>query len=680
MNQLQLSHKLLGLFLVAVAALSIVSFVSVRSLERADVSQRLIDANTVQRAQMDGDMMHDALRSDVVLCGFAKETSVIEEGIDAIREHSERMRSALREVSTSPEPEVRDALRTTLPAVENYLREAEAFGQAALKSPGAPLPASFNQAFTEVEDRMEGLGDAIEAATRRIAEEAAITRASAARTNLWVSVLCGIGLLVLSLLLVRSIRRPLGSMAAAARAVAMGDVGQTVDFESRDEVGELANALRQMITYVRETAQAAEALGRGDLEITVAPRSPKDTLGHSFVNMKETLARLVRDSNVLIRAARAGDLSCRADASGLSGAFREMIEGENALLAAVDAPLSEAKHVLGRVEARDLTARMHGEYEGDYAAIKVSLNSAIETLELALSEVSTVADGVAAAAEQITQGSATLADSVATQLSTIERITAELSDATRASQQNAIDADVSRSHASDAMGSAGMGSESMSRLSVAVDSMKTAADETAKIVRTIDEIAFQTNLLALNAAVEAARAGDAGRGFAVVAEEVRTLALRSAEAARSTTRVIEQSQKKAEEGVAFNRDASVAFGAIAAQVEKIARAMTEIAESSKKQHAGVARLSTSADSIRDDAQNGAATAQETASAAAELSAQAAAMRQMTSTFTLGQSREGSSAARRPAPHVQVKRSTTTSWSAAHDSDFSESFLASLPLV
>jgi methyl-accepting chemotaxis protein len=214
-------------------------------------------------------------------------------------------------------------------------------------------------------------------------------------------------------------------------------------------------------------------------------------------------------------------------------------------------------------------------------------------------------------------------------------VTSELDETTTASEKNAVNAEGSRANAVEAMNAATRGSDRMQKLSAAVEAMKEAADETSKIVRTIDEIAFQTNLLALNAAVEAERAGDAGRGFAVVAEEVRTLAKRSAEAARNTTQVIERSRKKADEGVALNRDASIAFDAIAGQVKKIAEAMTQIAESSQKQHAGVSRAASSADSIRDDAQSGAATAEETASAAVELAAQSNSLRQMTGDFTLG---------------------------------------------
>ena len=637
-NQLKLVHKLLGICLVAFLALGVVTAVAYRSLRVSDVSGRLVNANAVQRAQMDADMMHDAIRADVALCSVTKDPSEVRDGVKSIGEHVDRMREDMGKVRQSPEPEVQRATLDTAAPLRTYFEEAERYAQATTGKIGVQPSPSFNEAFEALEDKMGKLGDSIDVSTRRIAAEAGSARSSATEVNLWVSGLCGVVLLVLCLLLVSSIRRPLGAMATVARAVAAGDIQQTLTAASADEIGDLVRALGQMIDYIRETATAAEALGRGDLEVSVTPRSDKDTLGKSFVAMKQSLTRLVKDSNVLIQGARAGDLARRADVAGLSGAFKEMLEGQNALLAAVGAPLAEAKAVLARVEGRDLTARMSGDYAGDFAIIKGSLNSALETLEQALSEVASVADGVASAAQQITTGSTDLAETVAAQLATIEKITGELGDTTKMSKQNASNAEGSRTHAVDAMTSAEKGSEGMRRLSVAVESMKAAADETAKIVRTIDEIAFQTNLLSLNAAVEAARAGDAGRGFAVVAEEVRTLAMRSADAARNTTQVIERSLKKAEEGVLLNRDASVAFDAIFEQVKKISQAMADIAESSQKQHAGVARVTSSAGTIRDGAQSGAATAEETAAAATELAAQAASMREMTATFRLGGSR------------------------------------------
>ena len=127
----------------------------------------------------------------------------------------------------------------------------------------------------------------------------------------------------------------------------------------------------------------------------------------------------------------------------------------------------------------------------------------------------------------------------------------EMSSITR---QNALNARDANGIAEEARNSADRGVESMNRMSSSINRIKSSSDATAKIVKTIDEIAFQTNLLALNAAVEAARAGDAGKGFAVVAEEVRNLAHRSAEAAKNTTNLIEEAVRNSEDGVKINSE------------------------------------------------------------------------------------------------------------------------------
>ena len=174
----------------------------------------------------------------------------------------------------------------------------------------------------------------------------------------------------------------------------------------------------------------------------------------------------------------------------------------------------------------------------------------------------------------------------------------------------------------------------MRRLSESIERIKASSDETGKIVKTIDEIAFQTNLLALNAAVEAARAGDAGRGFAVVAEEVRNLAMRSAEAARNTADLIEGSVKNAEEGVGLNREALGSFEEISDQVEKVSAVVMEIATGSDQQAEGIEQITTAVGQMNQVTQQTASNAEESAAAAEELSAQSAEMKGMVDGFRL----------------------------------------------
>jgi len=172
------------------------------------------------------------------------------------------------------------------------------------------------------------------------------------------------------------------------------------------------------------------------------------------------------------------------------------------------------------------------------------------------------------------------------------------------------------------------GTESMQRMSQAIARIKQSSDQTGKIIKTIDEIAFQTNLLALNAAVEAARAGEAGKGFAVVAEEVRNLAQRSAEAARTTADMIEGSVKNADNGVAISKEVAESLGEIAEGSRKVNDLVGEIAAASNEQSQGIDQISTAVTQMDQITQSNAANAEESASASEELSAQAEELSRM----------------------------------------------------
>jgi methyl-accepting chemotaxis protein len=201
-------------------------------------------------------------------------------------------------------------------------------------------------------------------------------------------------------------------------------------------------------------------------------------------------------------------------------------------------------------------------------------------------------------------------------------------------RQNSANAQEATSMAVDARAVTERGLESMTRLSEAVDRIKTSSDQTAKIVKTIDEIAFQTNLLALNAAVEAARAGDAGKGFAVVAEEVRTLAMRSAEAAKNTANMIEESVQNAGGGVKFNDEVRKNLSEITEHVTKMTEVMAEIAAASEQQSQGIQQVSAAIEQMDQLTQQNAANSEESASAAEELTSQAAEMLNMVAGFRL----------------------------------------------
>jgi methyl-accepting chemotaxis protein len=227
-----------------------------------------------------------------------------------------------------------------------------------------------------------------------------------------------------------------------------------------------------------------------------------------------------------------------------------------------------------------------------------------------------------------------LAQGAGEQASALEEVSSSLQELASSSRQNTASAQEARGVAEAAAADAGKGLTSMNRLSEAVQGIKTSADSTARIVKTIDEIAFQTNLLALNAAVEAARAGEAGKGFAVVAEEVRNLAMRSAEAAKSTAGLIEESVRNAERGVELNVEVLGQLRGITDGARKVGEMMGEIAVASEEQNQGIQQISSAMEQISQVTQQNAASSEESASAAEELSAQADELRSLVGHYKL----------------------------------------------
>ncbi len=222
---------------------------------------------------------------------------------------------------------------------------------------------------------------------------------------------------------------------------------------------------------------------------------------------------------------------------------------------------------------------------------------------------------------EIASASTKLATAATEQAASLEETSAALEEISSMTKRNAENAEGARTLATETRKAADTGSGDMQDMIKAMNEIKTASDNIAAIIKTIDEIAFQTNILALNAAVEAARAGEAGAGFAVVADEVRALAQRSATAARETAGKIEDSIRKSEHGVAVSAKVNAGLAEIVQRARRMDELVNEIATGSKEQAQGIVQVNEAISQLDRVTQQNAATAEEAASASNELSAQ-----------------------------------------------------------
>jgi methyl-accepting chemotaxis protein len=248
-----------------------------------------------------------------------------------------------------------------------------------------------------------------------------------------------------------------------------------------------------------------------------------------------------------------------------------------------------------------------------------AINSALKKIAANLSSGSVQ---VASASSQVSSSSQSLAQGASEQAASLEETSSALEEMSSMTKKNAETAQQAAGLAGEAKASADKGNTAMERMANAIAEIEKSAGETAKIIKVIDEIAFQTNLLALNAAVEAARAGEAGKGFAVVAEEVRNLAMRSAEAAKNTASMIEESVKNAKSGVQIANEVGQTLQEITGSNTKVNALINEIAAASSEQSQGIGQVNTAVTQMDKVTQSNAAAAEESASAAEELAGQA----------------------------------------------------------
>ena len=348
--------------------------------------------------------------------------------------------------------------------------------------------------------------------------------------------------------------------------------------------------------------------------------------------------RIILPTNYIGRMAdemKRGELSAsEQDIRLYNDELGDLAKNIEATKAALNSYIEDISRVLGAMASGDFTVNPDMEYDGDFAAMKASMEHIGSELRKIIGKINVSSEQVASNSAQSAKGSEALAEGTTRQAAAIEQLSASLNDVSNHVNDTASNADNAKKLSDNASDMMSAQHDYMNQM---VESMKRIADKSAEIenvIKTIDDIAFQTNILALNAAVEAARAGAAGKGFAVVADEVRNLASKCADAVKDTSVLIEAAVAAVSDGEKIAGKNAEALDSVIGTFGKTTAMISEIASSAEEQALAIDQITSGIGDISEVVQQNSATAEEIAASCEQLNSQAAMLKNEVKAFKI----------------------------------------------
>jgi methyl-accepting chemotaxis protein len=493
---------------------------------------------------------------------------------------------------------------------------------------------------------------------------------------------------LLAFLITRSITRPLSQALEAAQAVARGDLTTQVQSDSRDEVGQLIDAMGEMTTTLGNVIGAQNRMAEAHELGEIDERMPADSYPGVYSEMAQKVNEMVA-SHIAVKfqfrdvvmhyaegdfsvdmpvlpgkkvqitnaaaavkkalmdvsaqiatlstAAARGDFSARGDESQFKNAFRDIVLQLNKLMEVADRGLGDVARVLNALADGNLTEKIEADYEGTFGELKTSSNLTVAQLAQIVMQIRESSEAINTAAREIAQGNTDLSSRTEEQAASLEETASSMEELTATVRQNAENAQQANQLALSASEVATTGGTVVGEVVRTMASISDASRKISDIIGVIDGIAFQTNILALNAAVEAARAGEQGRGFAVVASEVRSLAQRSAAAAKEIKDLIGNSSEKVEAGSKLVNQAGETMEEVVRSVKRVTDIISEITAASKEQSAGIEQINQAITQMDQVTQQNAALVEQAAAAAESMEEQSKGLQTAVSVFRIARS-------------------------------------------
>jgi methyl-accepting chemotaxis protein len=535
-----------------------------------------ITATSAVMNQKQADMMHDALRADVLYAlqtGPEGGAGTKEAIANDIEEHVAEFEASFANLNALDlDSEVRLAIDNAMPLIQTYFAAARDVSATALqdRAAGQVKFRAFMDSFSQVEQEMGILGQMIEAKGATAGTAAAERNAVLQQVVLVSAGAAALILLVSNLLIARSITKPLARVKAAIKEVATGNLGGRHSNFDRvsdltDEVSEIANFLEVLRVRLRET-----------------------------IAMESEIKRTQDEQTTIVNALSVG---------------------------------------LEYLSNGNLTNPINEPFSADYEALRNNYNRTVERLNQTMTQVVQASRSIRARADDITQASTDLAQRTENQAATLEETAAALDELTTSVKAAATGAKEVETIVQHARQEAEDNGKVVLRAVDAMNGIERSSEQISRIIGVIDDIAFQTNLLALNAGVEAARAGDSGRGFAVVASEVRALAQRSSDASKEIKELISSSTQLVGRGVEAVGSAGKALTSLVDRVSHISTLVSGIATGASQQSIALAEVNIGVTQLDQVAQRNAAMVEQSMTATQSLQQEAFSMDKLVSHFS-----------------------------------------------